>query len=575
MKYKVFVVMALAWLLSACNFDSKLGGPLVEKIFGVPETPLTYCAAELNTLAPTAIVTSGFGMDINNTRNVASGIDSSNVGNLSLKFTVVDEGKEIRRGAPAATENVLYYAGVDKAYALDRETGCAYWYYQPPEQFGEIRSASVLLVDEPTLGKRLVIIGTRHAEVVALDALTGKPVWTQFAGNPGWLTINGINKNYSMITGGMQYHDGRVYVPIASYEVALAAVEPACCFSHGLLTVLDATDGSEVWTYHTTAKAEMQDGNPSKWGPSGAAIWSTPLIDEARNQVLVGTSQNFTKPQTDNSDAVVALDIATGAEKWVFKATLEDYYNASCAVDSPPFPNCPQPVYDYDVITPILADRGTPDPADDLIIAGDKSGTVYSLDPADGSHNWDTKIGAGGLLGGIHWAMAVDNNRVYAGVADFKVPKAVLLGSTLADLLDIYPSQVDGATPGVYALDLADGSIAWQRQDIQHSYNGAMYDSIFSAGVTLTNDVLFAGSLDGTLYAFNKNSGADLWQYYTGGATTDIMGRKGNGGAIDSVGAVIAGDEVILNSGYSVFNIGGKNQWQGGPGNAIFIFQLP
>ena len=87
--------------------------------------------------------------------------------------------------------------------------------------------------------------------------------------------------------------------------------------------------------------------------------------------------------------------------------------------------------------------------------------------------------------------------------------------------------------------------------------------------------MLFAGSLDGTLYAFNKNTGADLWQYYAGGATTDIMGRKGNGGAIDSVGAVIAGDEVILNSGYSVFNIGGKNQWQGGPGNAIFIFQLP
>ena len=573
MKAKTFFAVAAAWLLSGCNFDMEVGGPVAEAIFGIDETPLVYCENELVTVPDTPIVTSGFGMDINNTRNKASSINSGNVANLALKFTVVDEGQDIRRGAPAASEDVLYYTGVKKAYALDRATGCAYWYYEPPESFGNIRSASVLLVDEPTLGKRLMIIGTRHAEVVALDADTGKPVWTQFAGNPGWLTINGDNKNNSMITGGMHYHNGRVYVPIANYEVALAAVEPTCCFSHGMLTVLDATDGSEVWTYHTTEKATMQNGDPSKWGPSGVALWSTPMIDTARNQVVIGTSQNFSEPQTDNSDAVVALDINTGEEKWVYKATAVDYYNASCAVDNPPFNNCPQPVYDYDVITPILADRGTADPADDLVIAGDKSGTVYSLKP-DGTYITEKKIGAGGLLGGIHWAMAVDDNKVYAGVADFKVPKAVLLGSTLADLLEIYPSQVDGATPGVYALDLDNLDVVWEKHP-QHSYNGQMYDSIFSAGVTVTNDVLFAGSLDGTIYAFDTANGDQLWDYFTAVNTTDIMDRKGNGGAIDSVGAVIAGDELILNSGYSVFNIGGKNQWQGGPGNAIFIFKLP
>lgn len=568
MKNNILIIIC-AFLLTGCRFGVELGGPIIDKIFGFDETPLVYCAAPLTA---TPIVASGFGADERNTRNQPSSINSSNVAGLALKFSVVDEKQDIRRGAPAATQNVLYYTGVKKAYALDRDTGCAHWYYEPPESYGVIRSASVLLVDEPTLSRRVVIIGTAHAYVVALDANTGHPLWTRFAGSPGWLTVNGKNNTKSQITGGLQYHDGKVYVPIASHEVANAVLQPTCCFTHGMLTVLDSSNGDIIWAYHTTADAKMQNGDPTAFGPNGVSIWSTPMVDAARNQVLIGTSQNFSKPQTHNSDAVVALDIDTGEENWVFKATAEDYYNASCAVDNPPFANCSRPVYDYDVITPVLAVH--PVSSEDIVIAADKSGSVFSLNPLTGALNWQTKIGAGGLLGGIHWAMAVDDQKVYAGVADFQVPKAVLLGSTLADLLDIYPSQVPGATPGVYALSLVDGSVQWSVRP-QHSFNGAMYDSIFSAGVTVTNDVLLAGSLDGTLHAFNTANGNKLWEYFTVVNTTDVMGRQGKGGAIDSVGAVVAGNEVILNSGYSVFNIGGRNEWQGGPGNAIFIFSLP
>ncbi|NRB40139.1 MAG: PQQ-binding-like beta-propeller repeat protein [Pseudomonadales bacterium] len=167
--------------------------------------------------------------------------------------------------------------------------------------------------------------------------------------------------------------------------------------------------------------------------------------------------------------------------------------------------------------------------------------------------------------------MAVDDKNVYAGIADFKVPKAAILGSTLADLLEIHPEQVAGATPGIYAINLKTGAVAWSVRP----QNGD-YDAIYSAAVTVTNDVLFAGSLDGTIRAFDLRAGkegSELWSYYTAVNTTDIQGREGNGGAIDSVGPVIAGNQLLLNTGYSVFNIGGKNPWQGGPGNAIFVFE--
>src|SRR5690554_2351366 len=570
MRVNKLVIIAITILfISGCKNDFTIGGPLYDKIFGHEDSPLVYCHAPVP-VSP--IVTSGFGFNEKNTRNQPSDINASNVAQLNLKYTVVDEKEEIRRGAPAATEDVLYYTGVDKAYALNRESGCAYWYYEPPKKYGAIRSASVLLVDEPTLNKRIVIIGTRHAEVIALDANTGQPLWNVFAGNQGWLTINGVNKNKSMITGGLQYHDGVVYAPIATHEVADAVLQPVCCKTHGVLTAIDSETGEILWDYQTTAKATMQNGDPTKFGPSGAAIWSTPLVDVARNQVLVSTGQNFTKPLTHNSDAVVALDMTTGKEKWVFKGTPVDFYNSSCGVDNPPFPNCPSPSYDYDMITPILARDNVNNR--DIIVSADKGGTVYGLNPVDGAEIWRNKVGEGGLLGGVHWAMAIDDQHVYTGIADFKVPKAAILGSTLADLLEISPSQVPNAKPGIYALRLSDGTVAWQKRP-QHSYNGQDYDSIFSAGVSVTNDVLFAGSLDGRIRAFNTANGDELWSDYTAHGVTDVMDRKGNGGAIDSVGPVIAGKHLILNSGYRVFNIGGKNPWQGGPGNAIFVYTLP
>ncbi len=571
MPIKNFVIAVIASVaLTACNFDMGVSGPLIDFIFGHDDSPLTYCETPMTN---TPIVTSGFGFNLKNTRNQPSLIDSTTIAGLTLKYTVVDEKEVIRRGAPAATENVLYYTGVDKVYALNRDTGCAYWYYEPQSKFGAIRSASVLLIDNaPLANKRTLIIGTEHAQVIALDATTGHPIWSVAAGNPGWLTVNGFNKTKSMITGGMQYHDGKIYVPFASKEVADAVVQATCCKTHGALKALDSTNGNIVWEYQTTAEATMQNWDPTKYGPSGVAIWSTPMIDVARSQILVGTGQNFSKPLTDNSNAVVALDMNTGQEKWIFKGTAEDFYNASCAVNNPPFQNCPAPTYDYDMITPALAfDAAT---NKDVVIAADKSGKVYSLDPDNGDLHWQRKIGAGGLLGGVHWAVAIDADTVYAGVADLELPKTTISGSTIADLISITPKQVPNATPGVYALRLSDGTIRWQAHP-KHFHNGAEYDSIFSAGLSVTNDVLFAGSLDGTITAFNTATAAVLWSDYTAIDTTDVMGRKGNGGAIDSVGPVIAGKQLILNSGYSLFNIGARNQWQGGPGNTIFVYELP
>lgn len=127
--------------------------------------------------------------------------------------------------------------------------------------------------------------------------------------------------------------------------------------------------------------------------------------------------------------------------------------------------------------------------------------------------SWARKIGAGANLGGIHWGMAVDATRVYAAVSDVIVNKRS--GVAITHLLDYRNATAEGmelapnATPGVYALDLMTGAVVWE-QHPKHLYLGAQVPSIFSAAVTVTNDVVFAGSLDGAIHAFRATDGAEL-----------------------------------------------------------------
>lgn len=535
----------------------------------IPQTPKTntpvFCSQNIDPLA--GIVSSGFGMGINNRRNPSNAlINSTNVGSLSFEHSVVDTKNDTRRGAVSATESTYYVTMQNYVYAADRDTGCAFWRFN--YEHSDLRSASALLIDDiAVVGQRLLLVGTDTARVIALNANTGKVVWSVYAGT----TRNGRPSGLSVITGGMQYYDGVVYTPIASAESGDIFIS-ICCTDHGALTALRLVDGSRLWTYETTQVATMQDGLSYRYGPSGASIWSAPLIDPARNQVLVGTGQNFSTPSTETANAVVALDMTSGTEKWVYKgSTPMDFYNASCS--SAPSPDlrskhCRDDSYDFDMITPLLANAPN---VGDIIIAADKAGWVYAINPLDGSQLWKSKIGSGGLLGGIHWGMAADSEKVYVGVADYKVPP--LWEIINLNPFDISPVLVANATPGLYALDLETGILQWQVQDT-HLYQGLSYPSVFSAGVSLSNDLLFTGSLDGMLKAWSTVNGQQLWSFDTDIPLIDVHGNIGNGGTIDSVGPIIVGDQIYLNSGYNITPIGEESEYQAGPGNALMVFGL-
>src|SRR4029077_9205199 len=99
------------------------------------------------------------------------------------------------------------------------------------------------------------------------------------------------------------------------------------------------------------------------------------------------------------------------------------------------------PDYDFGA-SAILAHSG----GRDLLVAGQKSGIVYALDPDDqGKILWQARVGKGGITGGVQWGMASDNQKVYAAVSD------------VVALADESESNTDGALVGGANLDPVKG----------------------------------------------------------------------------------------------------------------------
>ena len=80
------------------------------------------------------------------------------------------------------------------------------------------------------------------------------------------------------------------------------------------------------------------------------------------------------------------------------------------------------------------------------------------------------------------------------------------------------------------------------------------------------NELVFAASLDGRVFGFNAATGEILWKVSTAKSFEAVNGIDAHGGAIDSSGIQLAGDSLLVNSGYSLF---GQM-----PGNALLVYRV-
>jgi polyvinyl alcohol dehydrogenase (cytochrome) len=461
-----------------------------------------------------------------------AGISTGNVASLKVKWSFVFPDATTIRSKPAVIGNWLIVGGqYGEVFALNRKNGKVGWTFTAN---AGLRGAIAVVQKASTI---TAFFTDYSSNVYAVDVRTGKMIWNKRAGfDP-----------QSTITGSVVVHDEKVFVPLSSIEVANAADGNFnCCTSSGGVVALDAKTGNEVWRYRILPKAQesgkKRNGKPF-YGPSGAPVWCSPTVDAKRGLLYIGTGENYSAPTTKTSDAVQAIDMKTGKLVWNFQGTKGDSYNLAC----PFFTNCPEiPGPDLDFgMAPIIVKRND---GKDILVAGQKSGVVYALTP-EGKLIWQTRIGKGGMLGGIHWGMATDGKYVYAANAD---------NSVAVDKKDTTIKP----TPGLYALDLMTGKVIW-KTPAPDCGKGCLVAN--SAAPLVIPGIVFAGTLDGHIRAYSSKDGKILWDFNTAKEFETSYGMKGKGGALDGPAPVIADGMLYVNSGYGMF---GEM-----PGNVLLAFE--
>jgi polyvinyl alcohol dehydrogenase (cytochrome) len=501
---------------------------------------------------PDAATSTHFGYDANNTRKLTAkqaGLTTAQMSEMELAWAIAFPDSTTMRSQGAVVGKNLFYPATDvgKVYAfdLDGEKPCVQWVYTTPGGAPLRTSIAYGVLGD---GTPLLVFSGLDSTVHAVDPRTGKALWTKPVGS----------YSYSMTTGTPSILKDRVIVPVAQFEIMVAADNKyECCTNHGYILSLDPKTGAQQWRYDTMPEATKQrdrgDGKPLL-GPSGAPIWNSPVVDEKRGRIFFGTGESNSPPAHTTTNAIISIDLKTGKEKWSFHATPSDIFNSGCGLKSnPKLLNCtsaPETVFrDVDFGASVILGKGSD--GKELLYAGQKSGSVWAFNPDTGKVVWRTALGTGSPLGGVHWGIAYDDNILYAPISNVGVP---------------IPGEWDGdpsIKPGLYALDGKTGKIKWQfnpeppagTAPSPRGFRGAA----FSTAPAVIDGAVVAAALDGTLYVLDKKTGKQLWSFKSARDYDGVNGVKGKGGAIDSNSITAANGLLLVNSGYGMFGQAGGN----------------
>lgn len=479
-----------------------------------------FCTRDLDP-PPNPPMWSGWGGDPRNRRfqsTKAAGFTHDQVGNLKLKWAFGFPGVAATYGQPTAFKGRLFVGSEDgTVYALDSATGCIWWTYK----------ASATVKTAISIGNQgsTAFFGDTNGIIYALKQEDGSLLWK----------VHADSHPAARVTGSPLLVGARLYVPVSSGEEG-ASADPdyPCCTFRGSVVALDTGTGKQIWKSYTideSPKPTRKNAQGTQyWGPSGAAVWSTPTVDLKRDALYVTTGNNYSGPATSMSDAVVAFNTETGKRLWSRQFTPKDLWNSGCVAQKKD--NCPeQHGDDFDFGAPPILQSVS---GRDILVLAQKSGIIYALDPERaGALVWNTRIARGGPLGGIEWGGAPDHRYAYFPISDFDFDNPLVGG-------------------GLFALDLRNGKQVWRADPLKPACLGQYGCSAAQmAPPTAIPGVIFSGSLDGHLRAYDTHDGRVIWDFNTAREFHTVNGVKAHGGSLNGAGPAIVDGMLYINTGYT------------------------
>jgi alcohol dehydrogenase (cytochrome c) len=419
--------------------------------------------------------------ELDNTRDATgSEISAANVSGLKEAWTLKLAGAAATAigslaAAPVVVHGTVYLQDLDaNVYAVALATGKLDWEYQAnfPEKSGPGPDGVAV-----TGG---VVYGDTSTAVFALNAATGKAIWTD---------NSLLNSGQGSFEIQPQAASGRVYLASA-YGSGPGG---------GVLMALDAATGKLLWTFNTVVGGQAAGVKALGLGSGGA--WETPLVGSDGSVTFgignpyqsMGEAINHPSRQL-YTDSEVNLDAATGKLRWYYQAVPNDFK-------------------DYDLQASPIATTVGGVPA---IIGAGKMGIVYAMNSATGALLWKTPVGlhngtdndsllllehkltvklpyaiAPGSLGGVLTNMAVAGGSVYVATIDLPFKAASLSAVTGG-------KPTAAPTGEIEALSLATGKVEWDTK----------VSAMPLGAATVSNDLVFTTLYNGTLLAVNRATGA-------------------------------------------------------------------
>jgi len=244
-------------------------------------------------------------------------ITPANVTRLRPVWGLSTGETRVHESAPVVNNGVMFVTTpMNQVIAIDGKTGNLLWRYRRPRPMGasvphETNRGVALFGDK-------VYYAAGEAVLVALDAKTGKEVWT---------TTVADNKASYYITLAPLVAGGKVMVGASGGEFGI----------RGFVAAFDLDTGKELWrTFTVPAPGEPGSETWPKgdeWKTGGAPVWVTGNYDPATNLAFWGTGNGGptvgdTRPG-DNlyTASTLALDVATGAIKGFYQYHPNDSWD--------------------------------------------------------------------------------------------------------------------------------------------------------------------------------------------------------------------------------------------------------
>jgi polyvinyl alcohol dehydrogenase (cytochrome) len=239
----------------------------------------------------------------------------------------------------------------------------------------------------------------------------------------------------------------------------------------------------------------------------------------------------------------------SGAIRWTYQAEADDAWTLACVTpgSSPALTEACGPDLDFGSSV-ILRELGG---GKRVLLAGQKSGVMHALDPdRGGALLWQKRLSPGGILGGIEWGFAAEPERVFVPISD------------------VWENQdTPGHAGGVFSMRIRDGETLWQTP-------APAPDCVDTPGcsagqpqaATLLPGILFSGSMDGHMRAYDTENGKVIWDVDTKREYQTVNGIAARGGSIKGGGATVVDGWVYFASGYGLWGM---------PGNALLAYGPP